>query len=424
MLTRDVVITSYGMVTNEMRGGKSFLYKVFWKRIVLDEGHLVRNFKTQMSRGVCELQGKLKWILSGTPIHNRVDDVYPYLIFLRVEPFDERTIFLKWAKQQQGESRLNVILKALMIRRTKEELNLVPCDKIVESFEYDLEPKEAECYKRLMSLSIMMMKVFLNARAYRNHEDPIYDDRNVYKVQQIMQKRMNSVVSFQHILVLLLRLRQLCSHPTLISPVSHRNPKHKISLHKICYFVQMLSVNTPVNEEYNDEVDGFGEDDANVMGQIVNDAIDDKEIFNPKNEIFDPDHQSTKIKMLLYIIQKRFLPTKDKGLIVCEWPSYLHIIADHLSLLGLSYEYYTGEVGIQERPEIVKQFNSDAMHPRILLLSLTCGGIGLNLTKANHIFLVCTHWNPQIERQAEDRCYRIGQERDVHIYKLAFFCVL
>lgn len=179
----------------------------------------------------------------------------------------------------------------------------------------------------------------------------------------------------------------------------------------------MLAKESAPRESYDDNVDGFGDEEVNVMGQIINDTIMDKEIFNINNEIFDENRPSTKIKMLLYILQERFVHTKDKALIIFEWPSYLRIIADHLTTLSLSYEYYTGDVDMQDRPEIVKRFNSDVMNPRVLLLSLTCGGIGLNLVKANHIFLLCTHWNPQIERQAEDRCYRIGQERDVHIYK-------
>lgn len=114
------------------------------------------------------------------------------------------------------------ILKALMIRRTKEELKTLKADKIVESFEYELEPKENECYKRLMALSKTMMKVFLNDKARRNYEEVIYRDQDVYNVQKIMRKRMHGLISYNHILVLLLRLRQLCSHPTLISPVSRR----------------------------------------------------------------------------------------------------------------------------------------------------------------------------------------------------------
>lgn len=52
-----------------------------------------------------------------------------------------------------------------------------------------------------------------------------------------------------------------------------------------------------------------------------------------------------------------------------------------------------------------------------MLLSLTAGGVGLNLTGANHLFLVDLHWNPALEQQACDRIYRIGQSRDVRIYK-------
>lgn len=205
---------------NEMRGGNNLLYKVFWKRIVLDEGHLIRNCKAQQSEAVCALHGKLKWILTGTPIHNRIGDVYPYLIFLKCHPFDERTIFLKWAqKDRQGQGRLNVILKALMIRRTKEELGAVPGCKIVEHFEYELETKEEECYKRLMFLSQSMMKIYMNHRARKNGDADVYQGQDVYKMQKVMQKRMNGYITSSHIFVLLLRLRQLCSHPVLISGV-------------------------------------------------------------------------------------------------------------------------------------------------------------------------------------------------------------
>lgn len=52
-----------------------------------------------------------------------------------------------------------------------------------------------------------------------------------------------------------------------------------------------------------------------------------------------------------------------------------------------------------------------------MLLSLTSGGVGLNLVGANHLFLLDLHWNPQLESQAEDRIYRFGQKRAVNIYK-------
>jgi transcription termination factor 2 len=57
---------------------------------------------------------------------------------------------------------------------------------------------------------------------------------------------------------------------------------------------------------------------------------------------------------------------------------------------------------------------------KILLLSLKAGGVGLNLMVANHLFLMDVHWNPQMEAQASDRVYRVGQKKTVNIYK--FIC--
>lgn len=62
-------------------------------------------------------------------------------------------------------------------------------------------------------------------------------------------------------------------------------------------------------------------------------------------------------------------------------------------------------------------FNRENSGPKVMLLSLTSGGVGLNLVGANHLFLLDLHWNPQLESQAEDRIYRFGQKRAVNIYK-------
>lgn len=67
---------------------------------------------------------------------------------------------------------------------------------------------------------------------------------------------------------------------------------------------------------------------------------------------------------------------------------------------------------------IMDSFNAPNSDPKILLLSLTAGGVGLNLVGGNHLLLIDIHWNPQLEVQAQDRIYRFGQKKDVFIYKL------
>lgn len=68
-------------------------------------------------------------------------------------------------------------------------------------------------------------------------------------------------------------------------------------------------------------------------------------------------------------------------------------------------------------------FNTPNSDPKILLLSLTAGGVGLNLVGGNHLLLIDIHWNPQLEVQAQDRIYRFGQQKDVFIYKLVIVII-
>ncbi|KAK7790933.1 hypothetical protein R5R35_005867 [Gryllus longicercus] len=79
----------------------------------------------------------------------------------------------------------------------------------------------------------------------------------------------------------------------------------------------------------------------------------------------------------------------------------------------------SGAVPVKDRMEVVKNFNRERGN-QVLLLSLTAGGVGLNLTGGNHLFLIALHWNPQLESQAFDRIYRVGQKKPVYIYK--FIC--
>merc|ERR1711893_106123 len=70
-----------------------------------------------------------------------------------------------------------------------------------------------------------------------------------------------------------------------------------------------------------------------------------------------------------------------------------------------------------ERGGIVNDFNRVNAGAQVMLLSLAAGGVGLNLVGANHLFLLDMHWNPQLEAQACDRIYRVGQKREVKIHR-------
>merc|ERR1711915_674779 len=95
----------------------------------------------------------------------------------------------------------------------------------------------------------------------------------------------------------------------------------------------------------------------------------------------------------------------------------LEIIKVHIKKEGLHMTEIHGQVPIQERTGIVEAFNRQNSGPQIMLLSLAAGGVGLNLVGANHLFLLDMHWNPQLESQACDRVFRVGQTKEVKIHR-------
>lgn len=88
-----MVITTYTIVQNDCEKSGA-VFGVKWRRIILDEAHQIRNHKTLTSAAVCHLSGKSRWTLTGTPVHNKEEDLYGLLKFLRCSPFDDLAVSL------------------------------------------------------------------------------------------------------------------------------------------------------------------------------------------------------------------------------------------------------------------------------------------------------------------------------------------
>jgi superfamily II DNA or RNA helicase len=104
-----------------------------------------------------------------------------------------------------------------------------------------------------------------------------------------------------------------------------------------------------------------------------------------------------------------------KALVFSQFTSFLALLRTRLDALGITYEYLDGRT--RDRAARVDRFQSDAACP-VFLISLKAGGLGLNLTAAEYVFLLDPWWNPAVEAQAIDRAHRIGQERHVFAYRL------
>lgn len=100
-----MVITTYAIVNNECEK-KGTVFRVRWRRIVLDEAHQIRNYKSQTSIAVCKLSAKSRWALTGTPVHNKELDMYALLKYLRCTPFDDLAVSLQLYFSPQSKRKI------------------------------------------------------------------------------------------------------------------------------------------------------------------------------------------------------------------------------------------------------------------------------------------------------------------------------
>ncbi|XP_034114594.1 transcription termination factor 2-like [Drosophila albomicans] len=429
LATYDMVVTTYNLVARDDKD-KGALFAVKWRRIILDEAHVVRNYKAQSSLAVSALRAKFRWALTGTPIQNKGLDVYALLKFLRCSPFNDLATWKTWieSKNSGGEERLNLLMKSLMLRRTKAQLQLdgklnnLP-KKEVRLIEMSLDTDEMNVYQRVMTYSRSLFAQFLFQRAEKDSDANFIADSRKPTYKQIkdpngayykMHEKFASMagqskeVKSHEILVLLLRLRQICCHPGLIDSMLEDGTDYGSSDGFASAEIDLLAQLNKLSINGNS---GRGGAEARIAKASQN-------VLKRSNPVFNLKRPSSKMLKVMEILKKSVLKSKDKAIVVSQWTSVLDIMRDILQKEKIITLSLNGSIPVKDRQNIVDEFNDRRSSKQILLLSLTAGGVGLNLIGANHLILLDLHWNPQLEAQAQDRIYRVGQQKDVIIYKI------
>lgn len=133
--------------------------------------------------------------------------------------------------------------------------------------------------------------------------------------------------------------------------------------------------------------------------------------------LIDPDaYEGVTSAKREYLVERlpELLAGRHRVLVFSQFTGYLKSIARALGEKGIDHLYLDGST--RNRAEVIEAFRSGAAP--VFLISLKAGGFGLNLTEADHVFIMDPWWNPAAEQQAVDRIHRIGQEREVHVYRL------
>jgi SNF2 family DNA or RNA helicase len=125
---------------------------------------------------------------------------------------------------------------------------------------------------------------------------------------------------------------------------------------------------------------------------------------------------SSKTEALLDLLEHIYRVEGNQVLVFSQFTSYLTQIKVELDKRGYRYLYLDGQTELEERRDLVRQFQEGDCP--LFLSSLKAGGLGLNLTAANYVIILDPWWNPAIENQAMDRAHRIGQKRTVTVIRL------
>ncbi len=129
----------------------------------------------------------------------------------------------------------------------------------------------------------------------------------------------------------------------------------------------------------------------------------------------DYNNKAIKIQEIVNHITKK--TANHKVLVFSQFVGMLSLIKTELDRLSISYEYLDGKSSTKKRELSVNNFQNNN-ELRVFLISLKAGGTGLNLTAADYVYIVDPWWNPAVENQAIDRCYRIGQDKTVFAYRM------
>ncbi|KAF7038085.1 hypothetical protein CFC21_048310 [Triticum aestivum] len=458
------------------------LARVAWFRVILDEAQSIKNYRTNVAGSCWNLRAKRRWCLSGTPIQNAVEDLFSYFKFLRYEPYCEYKHFCTMIKMPisrnpvNGYKKLQVVLKTVMLRRTKATMldgkpiiSLPP--KTISLKAVNFTSEERAFYNTLEAESRAQFKVYAAAGTVRQN--------------------------YVNILLMLLRLRQACDHPHLVkghesSWTSSLESANKLPMERKQELLVCLQSCSAICALCNDApedavVTTCGHVFCNqcILEQLTGDdsicpvsscrvrlnatslfsrgtlefslckstsesQSNDSctEIVHTENQTgIDSSYASSKVRAALDIIlslpkidptqssdskktiglasentngmSSEYADTKttEKAIVFSQWTRMLDLLEVHLKASHVTYRRLDGTMSVAAREKAVNDFKT-VPEVSVMIMSLKAASLGLNMVAACHVLMLDLWWNPTTEDQAVDRAHRIGQTRPVTVSRL------
>ncbi|KAK8161085.1 SNF2 family N-terminal domain-containing protein [Phyllosticta citrichinensis] len=371
-----IIVTTYESFVIE----QGWFKKAFaWRYVVVDEGHTLKNSKTQVAKNLQTISAEYRLMLTGTPLQNDLAELWSILHWLLPDVFSSKTsdLFRKSFNLAKGSADLSVmnksrrLLEVVMLRRLKSSpavnLGLPPKTEVL--LYVPLTPMQRAYYMQLITHQgdIFLNEVFAGTKEKEqgaaqelSAASPASSPSGPANETHIEKKKDNNS-DFQRLMNLVMQLRKCCNHPYLLRNV---------------------------------------EPDADQLSSHV-------------------IQSSGKFIVLEKLLRELILVRKKKILIFSGFTRMLDLTEDLMTMIGeLKTLRIDGQCGRARRSLMVRLFQDPKSEYSVMLISTRAGGLGVTLTAASEVIFLDQDWNPQVTLQAEARTHRIGQTKPVTIYKL------
>jgi len=409
-----------------------------WDVVICDEAHRMKNISTLLGKSLRKVRASCRLLLSGTPVQNALQDLWALMDFAQPgilgnhatfvrnfsDPINSGSVrganpFHMQLKMHLTEQLQNLI-EPHLLRRTKASVGLI-ANEISQSSNLkaeDAEDDPVEVEGDSVAALLPPKRETIVWLSPTEHQFALYQ-KSLEKseiVREACSKAKMGVEAFRAIGV----LKQLCNHPSLL-----------LRLDKNAWKEMLVNADDAgaesIQEDFEDskEAEDVAVDDApHGVGCIDDDDIpvdpSVEEILKdlPTETIAALRSQSAKLKCLNELLPA-LAARGHRTLVFSQSVKMLELV--QLCCLkpnGLRCLRMDGQTGRLARAEKLRKFNEQRDRFHCMLLTTGVGGVGLNLTSADRVVLVDPAWNPATDAQAVDRAFRIGQEKQVKVYRL------
>lgn len=386
----DVILTTYHVIGSSNEDKKMFRVSNF-HYCVFDEAHMLKNMMTQRYATLLRINASRRILLTGTPLQNNLLELMSLLCFVMPKLFQNKTddikaLFSKKAPkiedgveqssdfEQTQIERAKNIMKPFILRRLKKDV-------------LDFLPKKTEVCEKIQLLPSQKQQ-------YQNLVD---EYKNMDAITESYMGRGTTIM---------MDMRKLANHPLLL-----RFYFTDAKLHEIAKVLARDSVYK------NNNPREIFEDIAPLSDFKIHQLRDKYPSIT--NMVKIPDNlvvNSGKFKYFDGLLPK-LKADGHRVLIFSQFVMMLDIIEKYLNIRGHQFVRLDGSTAVNDRQDLIEEYTANP-EIFIFLLSTKAGGLGINLTSANRAIIHDIDFNPYNDKQAEDRCHRIGQSKEVVIYKL------